>query len=785
MEISEESRTFDEFIAVLDTNVASTFRGLKKSTPVGNFAISARFTKRIDNLGPRCELFLNNDVEYVHAITSVAAVTPSDFYKGINLGWSGVEQGLDVKRRLCQTILLEHFFETQELDKAQFLVIKAYAGAGKTILLHRIAWDAAHDLDKICLFLRPDGVIDPVALSEIIELCKERVFLFVDAAPHRVGELARLFRDIGTSGRFLTVVTAARTNEWNITGSPLSTHVTAQYELGYLSDTEIDQLLTLLETHNPLGTLRKLDQKVRRQELSERAGRQLLVALHEATFGKSFVEIIKDEFDSIRPGEAQDIYLTICILNRLDVPVRAGIVSRLHNVSFEEFRTRFFAPLELVVQAAFDRKSRDNIYTARHSHIAQIVFEEVLTDQEEKFLRFRECLSSLNIDFSTDRRAFRAMVRAKPLMETFSDSRFIELIYTTACESIGDDVHLFHQMAIYEMQRDNGDLMQASVLLRKASEIHVDRAILHSMAELELVLAERASTALEGERHLRNAYVASSRLMEKATDAHPFHTAIKVHLYRIKWTLQSGTASVDEDVENYVKQAEKTLDEGYQRFPDDSYLKAAEADLATLISDSSRAMEALEQAFAGNNKNAYVASRLARVYLKRGELPKALDILKKALNARPTDKRLHYDYARALIDVEAADADEVVYHLRNAYSPGDHNFDAQLLHAREMYKKGETDECGALLSKMSNVAVPWEQKVIIHYPLSGVFSGSVSRIEASYCSLVRDGIGDELFAYWRDFVSEEDWRRLLMTSRVSFRIGFTMKGVRAFEVQVL
>lgn len=166
-------------------------------------------------------------------------------------------------------------------------------------------------------------------------------------------------------------------------------------------------------------------------------------------------------------------------------------------------------------------------------------------------------------------------------------------------------------------------------------------------------------------------------------------------------------------------------------------------------------MEALEQAFAGNNKNAYVASRLARVYLKRGELPKALDILKRALNARPTDKRLHYDYARALIDVEAADADEVVYHLRNAYSPGDHNFDAQLLHAREMYKKGETDECGALLSKMSNVAVPWEQKVIIHYPLSGVFSGSVSHIEGSYCSLVRDGIGDELFAYWRDFVSEE------------------------------
>ena len=126
------------------------------------------------------------------------------------------------------------------------MVVKAHAGGGKTILLQRIAWDAAHILDKLCLYV-PPGVIDPFAIKSIVEMCKERVFLFVDDAPSRVSDLLKLFQEIGDAGKWLTVITSARTNEWNISGSPLSSYMTHEYELGYLSDVEIDQLLELLE----------------------------------------------------------------------------------------------------------------------------------------------------------------------------------------------------------------------------------------------------------------------------------------------------------------------------------------------------------------------------------------------------------------------------------------------------------------------------------------------------------------------------------------------------------
>ena len=58
--------------------------------------------------------------------------------------------------------------------------------------------------------------------------------------------------------------------------------------------------------------------------------------------------IVEDEYNAIVPQQAQDLYLTICVLNRLNVPVRAGVVSRLHDIPFEYFKEHLFQPLEHV-----------------------------------------------------------------------------------------------------------------------------------------------------------------------------------------------------------------------------------------------------------------------------------------------------------------------------------------------------------------------------------------------------------------------------------------------------
>jgi len=207
-----------------------------------------------------------------------------------------------------------------------------------------------------------------------------------DLVEHR-REIEDLHRAAKTTDGTIVVIGAARTNEWNQSPESL-TSLAADVDiigLPYLHPTEIDELLKLLERHHALDSLEPISPEERKQKLESQAGRQLLVALHEATHGRTFIDIIADEYDGITSRKAQEIYLTVCLLNQLGAKVRAGIVSRMHGVEFEEFKQNFFRPLEQVVIVRTARNG-DHTYEARHPLIAEFVVGKL---QESKSL-FRQ-----------------------------------------------------------------------------------------------------------------------------------------------------------------------------------------------------------------------------------------------------------------------------------------------------------------------------------------------------------------------------------------------------------
>ena len=137
-------------------------------------------------------------------------------------------------------------------------------------------------------------------------------------------------------------------------------------------------MLTKLGTFDSLGYLKSLPHEKQVEQLSKRAGRELLVALHEATLGKPFSEIILDEYNSIPSLQARSLYITVSMLHRLGVGVRAGLISRVHGISFSAFKEKLFEPLEYIVFAKKHDPISDYLYQTRHPHIADMVFEEVL-----------------------------------------------------------------------------------------------------------------------------------------------------------------------------------------------------------------------------------------------------------------------------------------------------------------------------------------------------------------------------------------------------------------------
>jgi len=774
--------TFTEFMEALDSRIAAAFRKISLTPPTSSLPIANEFKDKTALPSRNLSQFLTVDADYISAVQVGQAVSPSDFYKGFNPGFSATEQQLDVRRRLADEILTDVFLadESEHANRAELFLIKAHAGAGKTVLLRRLAWDATRDFGLICIYLRTSGVINVSALQELLELCRKRIYLFVDDAADRIRELESILKNIGPIGSRLTIIVAERINEWNVFCQSLDTQLKDEYELRYLASIEIDALLSLLEQHKAEGKLEGRTTAEKKIAFEEKAGRQLLVALHEATHGTPFREIIKNEYENIWPQEARQIYLTICTLNRLNVPVRAGVISRIHGVPFEDFEKRLFRPLEHIVQTEFDESTQDVMYRARHPHIAEIVFETALTKQEEKYDCYLRCLSALNIDYSTDRIAFRHMTRARTVLELFTDHQLATAIYRRASERAGEnDGTLIHQTALYELNRPNGNLERASELLARAALLRPhDISIMHSAAELHLRFAENARSGLEKEKHLRDAKAKCIEFNREAPgQAYGFVTLAKIGLMKLEDALNAGDPV---GIEQAVKEVEAALQDGYQRSPGDSYLRSAESRMAELVEDSDRAVKALEKALQTNPRNGFLANRLAQLYQKHSKPEKSKTVLEAALSANSNDRRLQYAYARLLMELGAS-ASDILYHLQRSFTPGDSNYEAQLLYGRQLYMIGKIEESKAVFKVLKSVPASSTTKFKLTFPLGDQYRGEIARIETTYCFIVRDGIGDWVYAY-RENVGAA-WSSLGPKSRVQFRIAFTFGGTSAFDVE--
>lgn len=347
--------SFEEFIKTVDAQIPSAFRALAPQRDEPQHPIFSRFSTA--NVKPSKSLLtlLDRDVDYLHKGFRTGDTDPKEFYKGYFPNWDPIEMGLDVKRWLSDGILSEVFLvtEAEKTDKQELVTILGHAGSGKTVILRRIAWDAAIEFNKLCLAVRPSARPEYEPLRELHSLCKERVFLFLDNATEYL-DLIHTFIAKARRDKFpLTIVTAERMNEWNAYCESLNPRVTGRYKVQYLSWTEIEQLIGLLAKHKSLNHLEGATFEEQKEALGPRAGRQILVALHEATLGRPFKEIVFDEYRKIPSEQAKSLYLSVCILHRLGVVTRAGVISRVHGIPFVEFKERLFQPLEFIVFAQY------------------------------------------------------------------------------------------------------------------------------------------------------------------------------------------------------------------------------------------------------------------------------------------------------------------------------------------------------------------------------------------------------------------------------------------------
>ena len=778
---------FEEFLNELDKIIPNAARAIPISTGGGELSIRNHY--RVVNAiePPSIVSFLATDVTHVHSGLTDKRQDPVSFYHGNDTGWGCILQNLDARRNFVDSVLVDSILISEENRKtAELFMLKGPAGNGKTISLKRVAWEAAIAYEELAFFVKgPAGLrIEP--LAEIFRLTGKRVFLFVDKVASVRHELRDLLQAARARSIPLTVVGAERDNEWNIYCDLLEPLVRQEFPVRYLSESEIDDLLALLERHGALGLLKDLSVDNRKFAFTNRAERQLLVALHEATLGLAFEEIIVDEFRGIEPPVARGLYLDICALHQFGAPVRAGLIARASGVGFEGFQKDFLEPLENIVHVITDDHNKDVYYGARHQHVAEIVFSRVVSSPEEKFDLLARLLTAINVDYTSDRETFSRLIRGRGIAEIFSSVDLGRLFYDRVQEAAPNDAFVLHQRAVFEMHHMGGSLALAEAAAHKAFDLNPNSSsIKHTQAEVARRLANKTDDPL---KKIALRRFTREKLGDIASRLSEYDMYTRARLAIDEFLEVSATTELSEGKAppsgfiEAAREAENSIQQGLQLFPDNPELLAAEATFREHLNQEQRAQRALERAFSSNPRQDWLAVRLARKYRDLGDPTGAKRILDACLKENPSSKVAHLAMGRLLIDAEE---DGALEHLRRSFTEGDTHYEGQFWFARELFIKGYPNESAKLFSALNDrapgrfrtrSAAAIESKNI---PI--LFDCQVKRKEEGYGFVKLVQFPQDVFAS-RAESDATDWEKLHTGSNAKCVLAFNRRGVRAISV---
>lgn len=791
------SATFKSFLCALEDHIPNSKRSIPVAVGGGTESIRAFYKVSGASESDTLKYFLGSDADHVRSGLPTAGRIPKDFYVGADSGWGPIEADLDVRRPITDNVIVDAIL-TDDQDRqgvVDLQVVKGPAGHGKSTALRRIAWEAAVSFSKLCIFIKDEGSIRIDALREISDLVQERFFVFVDRAALRVDEITKLVHTFSTTNTPLTIITAERDNEWNVRCGTLDEFVAQEYPLRRLSEKEIHALLAKLEEHDALERLSNFTYEERVREFRERAGRQILVALHETTLGKSFEEIVKDEYDRIIPSEAQTLYLDVCTLNRLGVPVRAGLIARVSGIRFKDFQNRFLNPLEHVVKSHVDRYVGDRMYSARHVHISDLVFQLSLPDPEERFDQIVRVLDGINIEYSTDSEALRALVRGKGIAEIFASHELARQFYEHAERIAGKDPHLLQQRAIFEMSHPGGSLHKAEESLLAALSIApYDKSIQHTLGNLKRQQANetdnpllRAKLRSDARNHLKGL----SR--NDARTPHGFHTMVVLLTDEMRELLGNDNErefekNEEKKIVDLVREIESLIRDAEQKFPDDERILTAEADFRGIIDQHRKAYNALIRAFNRNPRSEWVAIRLSEHLADSQNLDEAKNILQRCIRENPSSKSVNFALAKLYMrHGSTKEKSQIQQLLHRSFTLGDSHFNAQFWYARELFLSGDFVKANEMFKALRHASVSPATRNRVRGLIRDKngkvrrFRGEVSKKEEAYLFVKARDIPRDVFCHVSQ-ASEEIWGGLRVGTIVEFEVGFSMRGAVAARV---
>ncbi|MDZ7642023.1 MAG: ATPase, T2SS/T4P/T4SS family [Desulfurivibrio sp.] len=230
------------------------------------------------------------------------------FYKGFKPTWFDILEDVPAELKATQEVF-EVALKALK-GGCKLIVVSGPAGSGKTTLLKQVALKISENEDIPVYYIEQPVDILKEIVNELEKINSNKYLLVCDRLDVLSDDVEKIIDDsIINKG---VILSCESQKVWESrTKYKLGSFCKEAYSLTLIEKTDAKSILQKIEKFGPWTRLGQLSESQRIKELVEKAKRQLLIGLFEATSGIGFEKIIENEYSSIKNEEERALLILV------------------------------------------------------------------------------------------------------------------------------------------------------------------------------------------------------------------------------------------------------------------------------------------------------------------------------------------------------------------------------------------------------------------------------------------------------------------------------------------
>lgn len=420
------------------------------------------------------------------------------FYTGMKPTWEDIKSEIPAELKIL--VEFRNFvLKNIEIAEPSLTLLVGPAGSGKTTTLMQTAYAISKACDIPVFWYR--GVEDlDIVIQEIDNLYNKYV-LFIDKISDHIKSIKKLINKKGLSK--CKLIGTERKNIWIKKCEATLVSIAQVKEVNRFAEEDVLNILIKLQKYGRWTRLATMNEEQRVYEFINRADKQLLIALLEATRGKGFKEIIEDDYNELELPEEKLLVNMVGLYTLHDKKMRKSHALRTLRDAYPGCKP------ETVLHTLEGILHEDhNFIYVRHPVYVEHLYRYATTKKElaSAIQSIIESFSAYEVPYAlslpkNDYVVFKAILNYKFMRYKINNIEEINNVFKNISKQLEGDGHFWLQYGLvlysYKRYEDALDKLETSV------HIYDQPYAKHALGRILLKLALVSQDAIKAERYFQ------------------------------------------------------------------------------------------------------------------------------------------------------------------------------------------------------------------------------------------------------------------------------------------